>query len=229
MRSDSEVRARLELAQKQERESTPFTIPIEEASYWISACRWFLGDDSIKLISEEEVLVLGEKMVEYRIGEEIEVHYWEVTNMVTGAVVPTITPSRTIAEAVAQAKYTMDTQFPQYADEHLVIKIFSRSPDERFGVTYEPEYTESYRREEAPKRVFERFHELESSRLFPQTYGDWVSLGMDIKEKAGIDDYETTAEVNRQLNHIYEEEQDPKIAQEAKRALTELAGKFGIS
>jgi len=53
MRSDDEVEARLALARKQEEESLPFTVPLDEACYWIEACKWFLGDDSIKLTNEE--------------------------------------------------------------------------------------------------------------------------------------------------------------------------------
>lgn len=70
--------------------------------------------------------------------------------------------------------------------------------------------------------------EVPIGRSFPETYSRWVEIGMDIKEKAGIDDYATTAQVNEHLYHICKEEEDPVQAQEAKRALTRLAGKFGV-
>lgn len=59
----------------------------------------------------------------------------------------------------------------------------------------------------------------------PQTYGDWVSLAMDIKQKAGIDDFETTASVNEHLENIYSEEPS---AEDSKRWLVEKAGELGI-
>ncbi|MBA7701647.1 hypothetical protein ES703_110390 [subsurface metagenome] len=66
-------------------------------------------------------------------------------------------------------------------------------------------------------------------RPFPKTYGDWVNLGMDIKETAGIDDFETTADVNRHLEHIYkEEETDPGVVRESKMWLTRKAGELGV-
>jgi len=73
-----------------------------------------------------------------------------------------------------------------------------------------------------------RMIEIPLERPFPETYGDWVNLGMDIKEKAGIDDFKTTAEVNKHLSYIYEEEHDPAKAQEAKRWLAKTARELGI-
>ncbi len=70
--------------------------------------------------------------------------------------------------------------------------------------------------------------EVPLGRPVPQTYGDWVNLGMDIKEKAGIDDFKTTAEVNEHLYHIYKEEEDPATAQVSKMWLTRKAGELGI-
>ena len=60
-------------------------------------------------------------------------------------------------------------------------------------------------------------------RLFPKTYGDWVNLGEAIKDKFGIDDFETTTQVNKHLYNIYEENQNPSAAQESKRWLMQKA------
>ncbi len=66
-------------------------------------------------------------------------------------------------------------------------------------------------------------------RPVPQTYGDWVNLGMDIKEKAGINDFKTTAEVNEHLYRIYKEEEEPETAQVSKMWLTRKAGELGVT
>lgn len=145
-------------------------------------------------------------------------HYWEVTNMVTGEILQSGKRQESISDAVRDAKKELRRGFQQFGDDHLVIKVFDKSPDERAGLTFESEYSESFwiKPEAGP------------SRPFPDTYGDWVNLGMDIKEKAGIDDVEMTTLVNRHLNHIYEEEQDPDVAQESKRWLVDKAGELGI-
>lgn len=70
---------------------------------------------------------------------------------------------------------------------------------------------------------------LEQQRPFPQTYGDWVSLGVDIKEKAGIDDFQTTAVVNFHLSQIAEEEKFPAEANWSKQMLVTKAGQLGIT
>ena len=67
-----------------------------------------------------------------------------------------------------------------------------------------------------------------SDRPIPQTYGDWVNLGESIKEKAGISDFETTSHVNIHLQRIYDEEENPEVAQQSKRFLTRRAGELGI-
>jgi len=54
MRTDEEAKDKKELAHKQYEAAKPFSLEIVEAVYWIQACRRFLGDDSVKLISEEE-------------------------------------------------------------------------------------------------------------------------------------------------------------------------------
>jgi len=77
-------------------------------------------------------------------------------------------------------------------------------------------------------KLGERMIEVPLGRPVPQTYGDWVNLGMDIKEKAGINDFETTAEVNEHLYHIWREDEDPATAQVSKRWLTEKARQMGI-
>lgn len=65
-------------------------------------------------------------------------------------------------------------------------------------------------------------------RPFPKTYGDWVDLGVSIKEKAGIDDFKTIADVNERLYHIWREDIDPETAQVSKRWLTRKARELGI-
>ncbi len=76
-------------------------------------------------------------------------------------------------------------------------------------------------------KLSEEMIEVPLGRSVPQTYNDWVNLGLDIKEKAGIDDYAITAKVNGHLSHIYEEE-DSAIAQESKMWLVRKAGELGI-
>ena len=61
--------------------------------------------------------------------------------------------------------------------------------------------------------------------LFPKTYGDWVNMAENIKEKYP-DDTVMIASVNYQLRHISEETEE---ADEAKRWLVERAGELGIS
>ncbi len=176
-----------------------------------------------------EEIELGEEMMEVPIGEEA--HYWEVTNMVRGEIMQESISYRTIAEAVSEAQFVMNTKYAHFGDEHLVIKIFDKHPGERAGLTLEPEYTESYWREGPAKDAQEVLGRISEplDRPFPKTYGDWVDLGMSIKEKAGISDFETTTLVNRHLINIYDEEQDPGIAQESKRWLTNKAGELGIT
>ncbi len=70
--------------------------------------------------------------------------------------------------------------------------------------------------------------DIKQDRPFPKTYGDWVELGVSIKERVGIDDFATTAQVNIHLNHIYEEEQDPTTAQVSRRWLTDKARQLGV-
>jgi len=182
-------------------------------------------------LEEREELKMRGKMIEVPLGRE-EQHYWEVTNMATGEILQKITPYRTIAEAVNEAQFSMDTEYSYFKGNHLVIKIFDKSPDERAGLTFEPEYTESYWIEGAQKQVSETIrrplYAEPASRPFPKTYGDWVDLGESIKEKAGINDFETMAVVNNMLFNIHEEDQDPIGAQDAKRWLTEKAQEMGI-
>lgn len=60
-------------------------------------------------------------------------------------------------------------------------------------------------------------------RPFPKTYGDWVNLAEDIKERYP-DDPVTRAAVNFQLQRIAEREDED----EAKRWLMQEAGRLGI-
>ena len=180
-------------------------------------------------LPEREELRMGERMVEVPLGRE-EQHYWEVTNMVTGEVLQEGVPYRTITEASIDAKRTMNTLYPYFEDNHLVIKIFDKSPDERAGLTFEPERTESYWREGPAKSAQDVLDRISQplDRPFPQVYGDWVNLGESIKEKAGIDNFATTAEVNEHLYHIYKEEEDPETAQVSKMWLTRKAQELGV-
>ncbi len=183
-------------------------------------------------LSEPDTIVLSGKMMEVPLGGG-ENHYWEVTNMITGGILFTHTPYRTIAEAVNEAQYEMDTNYKkQFGDNHLVIKIFDKSPIERSGVTFEPEYTESYWIEGAAKKAIGILDSIskpltlkKSSLPFPQTYGDWVELGVSIKEKVGIGDFETTTAVNNHLNSIY---YSSPGTEESKRWLMQKAGELGI-
>lgn len=63
-----------------------------------------------------------------------------------------------------------------------------------------------------------------TTRLFPQTYGDWVNLAEDIKDKVDTPEY---AEINSKLGIIGGFEEGD--AEEAKRWLIEKARELGIS
>lgn len=69
-----------------------------------------------------------------------------------------------------------------------------------------------------------RMIEVKLERPFPQTYGDWVNLAENIKERYP-DDPVMRASVNYQLQHIAEE---TELAEEAKRWLMQKAGELGI-
>ncbi len=165
-------------------------------------------------------------------------YYWEVSNMVTGKWMEYYKEYPTQDQALQAAKDIYADTYPDAVNQHLVIKIFSKSPEARAGLTYEPEITKSYwiSGEKTYQQIAEEQHYgmpqgymPEGHRPFPQTYGDWVSLGENIKTKAGIDDFKTTAEVNEHLYHIYKEEQDPATAQVAKRWLAGKAAELGVS
>lgn len=78
-------------------------------------------------------------------------------------------------------------------------------------------------------RLGERMVEYEigkvPSRPFPQTYGDWVDLAEDVKEKVP-DDLIMRSWVNRALQHISD---DDELADEAKRYLMGKAHEIGIT
>lgn len=165
----------------------------------------------------DEIRLSG-RMVEYKIGEEpTEGHYWEVTNMATGEILQSGKRYELIGYAVRDAKKELRRGYQHYGDDHLVIKVFDKSPDERAGLTLEPEYSESFwvKPEAGPPRP--------PSRPFPQSYGDWVSLGMDIKEKDPT--VGTAAWVNMALQHIADNDED---AEQSKRWLVDKAGELGI-
>lgn len=155
-------------------------------------------------------------------------YYWEVVNNDTGEILQHHTAYTTVSLAVQYAKDHLRTDFSHYANNALVIKVFTGSPTERMSVPYDvypAVYTENY------YMVGEAWDAVQPTggRPLPQTYGDWVNLGMDIKEKAGMDDYETTAQVNRQLEHIFNEDSEPSAAQLSKRWLSNKATELGIT
>ncbi len=177
-------------------------------------------------LEEHEEIKMSGKMMEVPLGGE-ERHYWEVTNMVTGEVLQDGVPYRTISEASLDAKRTMNALYSYFEDNHLVIKIFDKSPDERVGLTFEPEYTESYWREGPARQAQEVLgrvsQPLTLDRLLPQTYGDWVNLAEDIK--SADPEAWTAGWVNTALQHISEEDE---AAEGSKRKLTQRAGELGI-
>ncbi len=164
--------------------------------------------------------------------EKKEYHYWEVHNNVTGEILQKATPFKTIVGAAIDARRTVDTQFEEFGDASLAIKVYNEEPDQRSGLA-QPEYTESYRVgspfRQSVEKTLDRISQpltLKEDRTVPKTYGDWVSLGSDIKEKAGIDDFGTTTQVNTALQHIYDEGEK---AEQSKRWLIEKAGELGIT
>lgn len=70
----------------------------------------------------------------------------------------------------------------------------------------------------------EKMVEIPLGRPFPQTYGDWVNLAMDIKEKYPGDAF-TRAWTNKALQHIADEDE---LADESKRWLMNKASELGI-
>lgn len=116
-----------------------------------------------------------------------------------------------------------------------VARLHRRDTGHMTIIGYEPELTEEEKRS---KRVVGGAHEVLDRisqpldieglqhRPFPETYSDWVSLGVDIKEKVGIDDFETTTRVNLTLGHI---DKDDELAEEAKRWLSNKAAELGLT
>lgn len=66
-----------------------------------------------------------------------------------------------------------------------------------------------------------------AARLFPKTYGDWVTLAEDIKTRC-VGDVAAIALVNEQLGIIAEEDMRPREAQMAKQWFVTKAGELGI-
>lgn len=203
------------------------------------------------IIGHEPSIIMGEEMVEVPMDRE-DRHYWEVTNMTTGKILQEGIPYRTIAEAVNEAQYSMDTKYTHFAGDHLVIKIFDKSPAERSGITHTPEYTESYwvselagglereppgtrlvgygttqiavRPGETPQQAaFRLGKQWGTGRLFPETYSDWVDLALSIKERMPEGAWGI---VNNLLQVIAEGGPE---AEEAKRWLVKKAGELGIT
>ena len=78
-----------------------------------------------------------------------------------------------------------------------------------------------------------RSYTIEGKRLFPRTYGDWVNLAEDIKQKLP-DDPVARATVNYNLRVIASEEQAVPLVEQgevddAKRWLVNKGGELGIS
>jgi len=141
--------------------------------------------------------------------------YWEVTNMVTGKTMQYHTAYPTTDHAIRAAQDVYADTFPDAEGQHLVIKIYNRSPEERAGLTYTPIHTESYWIGEPSQAA---------QRLPPQTYGDWVNLAEDIKQKMPPESWSIVNE----LLQVISQEEGP-VAGEAKRWLTKKAGELGIT
>lgn len=174
---------------------------VKQAHSWATSYR-YEAEEFHRMFPEEE-LVAG--------------YYWEVTNMVTGEIMQYDTVYPTTDHAMGAAKDIVEDTFPHFAGNHLVIKIFNKSPEERYGppyVTYTPIRTESY-----------WIGGERTGRQFPQAYTDWITLAEDIKEKLG-DDVDARMEVNMQLGHISIEDED---SDNAKRWLVSKAGELGVS
>lgn len=175
-----------------------------------------------------EALARGEERV-----EEGKFYYWEITNMILGTRSQTDTPYVTPELAVKGGERYAVENLSHRRSDHMVIKVFDKSPEERAGLTLEPLRSESfwiedYLTQEGSEAAF-------PARPFPKTYGDWVNLAEDIKAKYP-DDPVMRASVNFQLLQIsHETEEIPeereerfRAAQEAKRWMTEQAGELGI-
>jgi len=152
-------------------------------------------------------------------GGEARGYYWEITNMVTGEIMQYDTIYLTKVTAVGAAKDIVEDTFPGFAGHHLIIKIFDKSPAEREGITYTPLYTESFWIEE--KKL--PYHKG-TTRPFPETYGDWVALAEDIKDR--LSDPAQILVVNDAINDIA---QQTDRSEAAKRYLVELAANLGVS
>ena len=161
--------------------------------------------------------MMGGEMHERMMGSES--YYWEVTNMVTGLWMQYHAEYPTTDQALQAAKVIYADTYPEAVSDHLVIKIFGKSPEARTGLTYEPIVTESY---------WISGEQPGSSRSFPRTYMDWIDLAEGMKAKypdgSAMRDY-----VNFQMGHIAREVEYPAEAQEAKRWFVEKAGELGIT
>lgn len=177
---------------------------------------WYKGEERSKALYERQYA--RDRLMELarETGCLVGVYYWEVTNMVTGERLESGKRQESIKSAVQDAKRELRRGFQYFGDNHLVIKVFDKSPDERAGLTLEPVLMESFWVSSNPSDV-------SAGRPFPETYGDWVSLGMDIKEKDP--DIGTIAQVNNALISIADDRPD---AEEAKQWLVEKAGELNI-
>jgi len=82
-----------------------------------------------------------------------------------------------------------------------------------------------YWKQDADGGWIEKLTGTEYNRPLPQTYGDWVDLAEDIKDKLG-DNVEARMEVNKQLGYIAA---DVDNSETAKRWLVDKAGELGIT
>lgn len=200
---------------------------------------WYKGEDRRRALDKRQRARddLMELAKEARcisgVGSVRACYYWEATNMAIGEIAQSSTERESLTAAVQDARNTLDKDFRHWKNNHVVIKVFTQSPGERYGLTYEPVHTESfwvseYRPSEfiggvgyVGQRVRYGMYETPSSRPFPQTYGDWVNLAEDIKAK----DPSVAFMVNAALEDISNE---TEYADPQKRWLVNKAGELGI-
>ena len=155
-------------------------------------------------------------------------YYWGVTNMANGNIMEYDTVYTSVNDAVRAAKDIYADTYPYTEGQRLVINIYDKPPSERTVGTHTPVHTELYQIGGAAGNALETLDRIsepltiKSDRPFPETYNDWVSLAMDIKEK--MDPVAWTV-VNGLLQVV--EEGGPE-AEEAKRWLVKKAKELGI-
>lgn len=171
-----------------------------------------IAEDEERHAEELEGIVRGLEVTletALELATEEQPYSWRVTNIGTGEMYDSTEEYVSVLDAEGGGRSFVATELRRmYVPRGYRLQVLNRWGEVVHTVA------------PAPGEVVER-----PPRPFPQTYGDWVNLGMDIKEKSP--DITTVAEVNKALISIAEDK--PGVAEDAMRYLVQKAGELGIS